>query len=65
MEGGNMNTTDKRVNKRTSEIRYMLNRLYPKNQLIISSIIDSMLYCQQCEKEDKNSTEVYQFVSMT
>lgn len=60
-----MNTTDKRVNKRTSEIRYMLNRLYPKNQLIISSIIDSMLYCQQCEKEDKNSTEVYQFVSMT
>lgn len=60
-----MNTTDKRVNKRTSEIRYMLNRLYPKNQLIISSIIDSMLYCQQCEKEDKNSTEVCQFVSMT
>lgn len=60
-----MNTTDKRVNKRTSEIRYMLNRLYPKDQLLISSIIDSMLYCQQCEKEDKNSTEVYQFVSMT
>lgn len=65
MEGRNMNTTDKRVNKRTSEIRYMLNRLYPKDQLLISSIIDSMLYCQQCEKEDKNSTEVYQFVSMT
>lgn len=59
-----VDSVNQEVHKETNEIQQMLSQLYPKDQMLISKMIDSILYCQECEEKNKLGSKIYELISM-